>query len=468
MKTSVRHNPFANFYLTLSFILLIEGFVSIAIEILTIRQLLPFAGGSVVVTSLIIGLFLLFLALGYHRGGTINDNQKKVLKNNFLIAALCLGIGLSYIFVNNFFYYLQKITGDHILTPLIIYLLCIIAPLVYVLGQTIPITMNMVRVNYSAGKLGGMALALNTVGSFLGAVMTTLIFMYYFGVAQTIFINFLLLILIHLMLIDSGQKLIIQTFLFIPIVLSIYYLNILMEDKYFVLTNDYANYQIQDSSNFNLLGEQKVLIINNGLSSYLDAKNKGFEYIESIKKILFNDLNIQNEEILVLGAGGFSISAETTHNNHFTYVDIDPQIKTVVKPRFIKEPNGDFLADDARHYLQSTKALYKAIVTDTYTDRKAIPAHLLTREFMQAVKNRLKENGIAIFNIVASPALSDPYSKHIDNTIRSVFNSCMVVPLAVSIDPTNIIYACIVNKRSADRQVYSDNLNNSTNEAFTW
>ena len=54
----------------LPLIILIEGFISIGIEILTIRQLLPVAGSSVIVTSLVIGILggiivgkLLFLIL---------------------------------------------------------------------------------------------------------------------------------------------------------------------------------------------------------------------------------------------------------------------------------------------------------------------------------------------------------------------------------------------------------------------
>ena len=45
------------------FIIFLEGFVSISVEILAIRQLIPMVGNSVIVTSLIIGIFLLFLAM---------------------------------------------------------------------------------------------------------------------------------------------------------------------------------------------------------------------------------------------------------------------------------------------------------------------------------------------------------------------------------------------------------------------
>src|SRR3990167_6929812 len=110
----------------LPLIILIEGFTSIAIEILVIRQLLPVAGGSVIVTSMIIGIFLLFLALGYRHGGRVKQHLQQRLRLNFLVAACWLGVGLSYVFIYYFFYYIQQLTGIHIIYPLIAYLLLIV------------------------------------------------------------------------------------------------------------------------------------------------------------------------------------------------------------------------------------------------------------------------------------------------------------------------------------------------------
>ena len=177
----------------LLYIVLIEGFVTISVEMLTIRQLIPVVGNSVVVTSLIIGVFLLFLAYGYRKGGLCTANYLSVLANNFRNAAFLLGIGLSYIFINQFFYILQTL-GAHIFFSLIIYLLLLIAPLVYVLGQTVPITIKLFKEEHAIGSVSGTVLHLSTIGSFLGSVLTTLLFMNYLGIAWTIVINFLLMI----------------------------------------------------------------------------------------------------------------------------------------------------------------------------------------------------------------------------------------------------------------------------------
>lgn len=452
--------------LLLTMIILIEGFVSIATEILTIRQLLPVAGGSVIVTSLIIGIFLLFLALGYHRGGQFRTHPQKDLQLNFLIAAVWLGIGLSYFFVGLFFKIVEHYTGYHIIYALLLYLLLVIAPLIFILGQTVPITMNMVKQNQSAGSIGGQTLSLSTIGSFLGATVTTLILMHYLGVAWTLTINVGLLLSLYLLLSFKEPSFFIAIFISAFVMSIIYFFNINVEKNIFSRTNNYANYQILDINHADIA--QKILMINDAASSAIDKNNKGFFYIELIKKILFHEMKIHDADILVLGAGGFSLSNAGTYGNHFTYVDIDPQIKEVVFPAFSTNLNGELIIADARQYLKNANHLYQVIVTDAYTDVKSIPAHLLTLEFMNDIFNHLTNNGIAIFNVIAKPTLSDHYSKRIDNTLRAVFQNCMAIPQVFADRATNIIYVCSKNKSTKDNKIYSDNLNNSTTDSFNW
>lgn len=452
----------------LPLIILVEGFVSIAIEILTIRQLLPVAGGSVIVTSLVIAIFLLFLALGYQQGGKQQHNLPYLLRRNFFVAAVWLGIGLSYIFIVTFFYYIQKISGPRIVYPLMAYLLLVIAPLIYLLGQTVPITMNMIKQNRPAGLIGGNTLGISTIGSFFGAILTTLVFMHYLGVAWTVFFNVMLLIVLSLFITENKASRIFQLLISLAAVWIIYSFNIKIGNSIFTLTNQYANYQIVNNKNPQH-EDVKMLMINDTPSSLLDKNNKGFAYIEIIKKILFKDLKLRNADVLVLGAGGFTLSAENTYGNHFTYIDIDKQIKQTTVPNFIHQIKGNLIIDDARHFIRATQNNYQAIVVDSYSDMKSIPAHLLTREYILGISQHLSKNGIAVFNIVANPFLSDAYSKRIDNTIKSVFTNCMSIPIRYANTATNIIYAC-ANKPSlaVDNTIYSDNLNNSTTDSFSW
>lgn len=464
-----RHDIYTVFpirYLLL-LIILVEGFASIAVEILAIRQLLPFVGGSVVVTSLIIGIFLLFLAIGYERGGRVDLNLDDGLRFNFIITAIATGIGLSYLFINFFFKYSQVIFGDHLVYPLMAYLLLVIAPIIYLLGQTLPITMNIVRQTHTAGVIAGKTLALSTIGSFLGSIVSTVVLMHYLGVAATVFIVFSCLMFLALCLSHSFIQLW-RHFIFAVLSASfIFYLNVIFEQNKFKKTTAYANYEIYYVKNNNADTGQRILFTNETPSSSIDDGGTAFEYIEIIKKLIIDDLQLKKADILVLGAGGFTLSQSKDENfgNKYTYVDIEDQLKKIVIPDFIKKMDDTFIADDARHFVNVTKNQYDVIVFDVYSNKYSIPSNLLTYEFFKRVRDRLKESGVAIMNIIANPFFNDPYSSRIDNTIRAVFGSCAVIPISYYNNSSNIIYAC--NKKPGqDRKIYTDDKNTVTADGF--
>ena len=442
-----------------------EGFVSISIEIITIRQLIPVAGTSVIVTSLIIGVFLLFLAFGYWRGGLHQQNFTDILQKNFLLGALFIGLGLSYPFIVYFFSLFSY--SNHLLVTLTIYLLVIIAPIVFLIGQTVPLSMNLIDPKEKTAKIGGKVLFLSTLGSFLGAPFTSLVFMEFLGLAWCIVINCLILTTLALLFCKKRPDQMLYIILILTAGYVIFYLNVIFEHNHFVATTSYANYKIHDNETpAPNLDKGKILESNHSSASFINAKNKTFPYIELIKHILFTDLQLQHKNILVLGAGGFTLSAEKTNNNKFTYVDIDPKIKTIVEKHFLPKIKGDFIAQDARLFLTQHKKEYDVIVSDVYSNIMSIPPALLTKEYFQSIKTALKQDGFAIFNIIAHPFLNDNYSKRIDTTMRNVFGNCVTMPLKYTNRLSNIIYICKDSANAHDDTIYTDNSNNSTLDAI--
>ncbi|MFO1257368.1 MAG: fused MFS/spermidine synthase [Gammaproteobacteria bacterium] len=445
-------------------IILLEGFVTVSVQILTIRQLIPFVGNSVAVTSLIIGIFLLFLAYGYRQGGRYKEDFLKILSRNFCIAFPLLGFGLSYPFLDLFFHGARYLIGDNIFYSLGLYLILITAPMVYILGQTVPVTMNLIKTlshqehEPLVGAIGGEVLHLSTLGSFLGAVLTALVLMNFFGVASTVFINCILLYLIVLMISLVGRFGIIRIFLLAILSVIIYKFNVSYENLKFIKTNSYANYAVTEHNGSDQKTKGHVFEVNAAHSSYLDQNKKAFPYIETVKKILFDDLKLRNKEILVVGSGGFSITAERTHQNHFTYVDIDKDMPHVVKGSFLDAIQGDFIAQEARAFFLTQDKRYDAIFSDVYNNMYEIPVHLLTQEYFQQIKKALVPGGYALFNIVSQATLQTKYAKRIDNTIRSVFPYCMGIPMQYTNQITNLIYAC-KNIETVDHTIYTDDKN---------
>ena len=225
----------------LLYLIFVEGFVSIAVEVLVMRQLTPFVGTSVVVTSIIIGIVLLFMAIGYWSGGLHQKHFYDVLNRNFVWAAIFIGVGLAYPFVSYFF---SVLPSTWVLMELVLYLLLIISPLVYLLGQTIPLTMNLVKQENIVGATGGKVLFLSTVGSFFGSVLTTLLLVEFLGVAWSIFINFSLLF--SLILLSPSRR---HHYLYLSLgpalFLLVFVVNVVFEQRYFVATTNYGNYQVE-------------------------------------------------------------------------------------------------------------------------------------------------------------------------------------------------------------------------------
>ncbi len=453
-------NPSDNHLLqNLLLILLIEGFVTISVEILSIRQLLPFFGNSVIITSIIIGIFLLFLALGYWRGGMIKHNFYQILNKNLLYSMLWIGFGLSYSCIALSFFITSGKLNWHYLLSLITYLVIILAPIVYWLGQTIPLTTNLFNQQQRVSTISGRALFINTMGSFLGAIVTSLVLFQYLGVACTVIINCILLLLLILLLRKHSHIKITTIALLSTCLIIIIHLNLYQEKYQFIKTNSYGNYRVYQQ------GTAQHLEINLSNSSRLQPNKDGFPYINFIRDLIFNKLQLQHKKILIIGAGGFSLTAQGTFNNQVTYVDIDPEIKTIAEQHFLKEKiNGTFIGQNARLYLNTTKELFAVIVADAYNHYQSIPPALVTTNYFQQIANRLQTNGIFIANVIADPLFNNRFSQGIHNAIHQVFPYCNVLPLSWQ-TPANIIYVCY--KQNTEKLIYTDDLNTANLDIFT-
>ena len=310
-------------------IILVEGYVALAAQMLTIRQLMPFVGNSVSVTSLIIGLFLLALAFGYQRGGLVQINPEKRLIRNFRFAALWLGLGLSYIFLEAWFLYLYHLAPLNLYLFLMGYLLLITVPMVYWLGQTVPIVMNLWKTHQRAGEIGGRVLEISTIGSFLGAVITSVVVMNVLGLGWTVFIAATLLLIIAGFLSIKEKFSLWILICYVLAIASIFWLNVIGTQRYFIATNNYAQYQLLE--NMSIDGKAgNILMSNQSPSSFLSSNKEGFAYIEKIKDLVFNNLHLRNESILVLGAGGFTFSAQENYGNQINYLKYLISVKRIL------------------------------------------------------------------------------------------------------------------------------------------
>lgn len=449
-------------------LIFIEGFVSISIEILAIRQVIPFVGNTIVITTTVIAFFLLALALGYMRGGQREGAGLRQMVNNFVIASFIAGIGLSYVFVEAMFTGLETL-GLPGYVILILYLVFIISPAVYLLGQTIPLATRYFRIG-DVSKISGSVLFLSTIGSFVGSIGTAAILFMTIGVALSIFIIFTMLILCA-MVIEAKTSL--RTGIFTSLcigIIAIYIVNVEYENSRFITSNAYAYVEIDAFEDAQYGGTTKTFKLDNNHTSLRRQDNTGYAYIELMKKIIFDDLLLRNKNILSLGAGGFSLTAQSAYGNNVTYVDINPDLDDAALQGFQDQINGSVITQDARQYVRKHPREFDAIVLDVFSKQFSIPEHLVTVEAMQDLKSAVKPGGFVLMNIVMDSYFRDAYSQRIIQTVNTVFGPCSVIPVHLKDDyDTNNIIVCRVSdslKRVSAGSFYSDDHNRSSIDMF--
>ena len=428
-------------------IVFIEGYCSLGAEIIALRRLIPHIGSSIVVTAPTIGFFLLALALGYHSGSRVATNYRAVVARNFLISAALLGGGLAATTVNAIF------AGTQVALAYLIFIGGILCPLAWLLGQTVPILTNLMLAQRS-GEAAGRALYWSTLGSFLGSVTLSLVVMQVFGVWAAVLLGMLMLI---------GGTLLVQrpspATAGVAAAAVALGLGLNLHDRARIETA-YADYEVQPVVRDGML-DPRVFVVNNQSASLIDSSRPPLyaRYVQHIRRILLDDLGFSNREILVLGAGGFTLSHREPLNR-YTFVDIDPEIRAIAEREFLREAAaGEFIATDARRFVAETSKRYDALVVDVYSARTSIPGHLVTREFWKDTRRALKPNGAMIANLILDGQLASPYARNLLATIESAYGRCAVEVLYKSAPRSNVIVSCFAVEVQDPTRIYSDERN---------
>jgi spermidine synthase len=430
-------------------IVFIEGFCSLGAEIIALRRLVPHVGSAIVVTAPTIGLFLLALALGYASGARVSERFTAVVARNFLIAALLAGLGLARITVDGLFTLVQPTWLAYL-----IFIGAVLCPLAWLLGQTVPVLTNLMK-HLRTGEASGYALYWSTLGSFLGSVSLSLVVMQWLGVSAAVLSCAVLLALGSLLLARpnwSNWGLAIGASAVAGI--------INLQPATDVLDTAYADYQVKDLARPGHTG-LRGFMINNSLASLMDDSQppQYARYVQHLRHIILQELGLVDRDILVLGAGGFTLS-HLEPSNRYTYVDIDPKIRAIAEQSFLKAPiRGNFVVDDARRFVRTTERRFAAVVVDVFSSHTSIPGHLVTREFWQDTRRTLAPGGVLLINLILDGRLETPYARNLLATIESVYGRCAVEVLHKSSPLSNVIVSCYGSSHTGASAPYTDERN---------
>ena len=429
-------------------IVFVEGFSSLGAEVIALRRLVPHVGSSIVVTAPTIGFFLLALALGYAAGARVEANYRTVVARNFLISAALAGVGLAGVTVDWLFAHLQPA-----LMAYFVFIGGILCPLAWLLGQTVPILTNLMK-STRTGEASGMALYWSTLGSFLGSLSLSLLVMQWLGVSAAVLACSLLLVAGTLLL--GGRQLKMALFCASTAAAAIAF------NLHHEVTADtaYAEYIVGPAA---LPGQKdpRAFWVNKSTASLIDNSEPPnyTRYIKRLRQILLDELAFRERDILVLGAGGFTLSHREP-SNRYTYVDIDPAIREIAEKHFLREAaRGEFIADDARRFVATSERRFDAVVVDVYSSHTSIPSHLVTREFWEGARRVLKPDGVLLANLILDGKLETPYARNLLATIDSVFGRCAVDVLHKAETLSNVEVICFASSRPGATGIYVDEKN---------
>jgi predicted membrane-bound spermidine synthase len=431
-------------------IVFIEGFCSLGAEVIALRQIIPHMGSSIVVTAPTIGFFLLALALGYQAGAKVAGDYLAVVARNFLIAAALTGAGLAGISVDLIFSVFNPPTLAYL-----IFVATILCPLAWLMGQTVPILSNLMQ-HARTGEASGYALYWSTLGSFLSSISLSLLIMQWLGVSAAVAICALLLLLGYVLLSARNGR---TALAGLAVILLTATCNTWLRP---VIETAYANYTVIP---VNLEGaiNPRAFKNNNSVASLIDESEPPHyaRYVRHIRSILLDSLGFNERQILVLGAGGFTLSHREPRN-HYTYVDIDPAIRGIAEKRFLGEAAlGDFIVDDARRFVARTERRFAAAVIDVYSSHTAIPGHLVTREFWQSTRRVLEPDGVLIANLILDGKLATPYARNLLATIESVYGRCAIEVLHKNQPLSNVVLTCHNSNQAQTNSLYVDERNSA-------
>ncbi|MCY3812385.1 MAG: fused MFS/spermidine synthase [Gammaproteobacteria bacterium] len=426
-------------------LLLVEGYCSLAVEMIALRVLVPVAGQSVGVTGIVVTAFLAALALGYRSGGRFAGGVREKLGWNLAAAAAWSAFWLSRFGVALAF----DATGW--MPPLwqvAVYAVLGVGPPAFLLAESVVLLVGSAARATASGKAGG-AFSASTLGNVAGGLLTALVVMQHLGVAAAVALVCGLLLLAAL---GAWDRLDWRLWPAAAAAALACGANLAAERNDYVLATAHADYAVEDADG------ARHLRVNGQNASREDGAGIGHPYIEWIEdRVYGRALRDGPLRVLVVGAGGFTFGRGRPERlAEIVYVDVDPRLGEAAD-LFLGSPprSGTYAAMDGRAYLLRHEEAFDAVVLDAFADRTTMPAHLVTREFFALARSRLAAGGTLYLNLIAPPR-PERLAARIERTLRSAFAWCRTHAAGNTARWHNLVFACARSELDGDAAVYSD------------
>lgn len=401
--------------LSIYLVVFVTGFASLGVELAASRLLDPWFGNSIIVWASLIGLILLYLAVGYWLGGRLADRDPRRVSFFTLAASAGVLVGLIPVIARPILQLSAGLFANVVLNAIALLagsfaaVLLLFGPAVILLGCASPFAIRLLFTDSrDAGRTAGRVFALSTLGSLAGVFIPTLFLIPTLGTRRTFFV--LALTLLGLAVFFLWRLARRRALLFGAVWLILLFLALLPPGL--IQPNAATVYERESAYNYIRVvrnGPEMVLKLNEGAGVH-SVYNPSAVLADGIWDYFllapyFNPPPFQPEQVkslLMLGlAAGTVPRLYTAAYGPVTIdgVELDPAIIAAGQRFFgMSEPNLRPIAQDGRYFLRNSGGSYDVIAIDAYRP-PYIPFHLTTVEFFRQARSHLNANGVVAVNV---------------------------------------------------------------------
>ncbi len=439
----------------------VSGAAVMIYEFIAVRFLQRSFGSSLDIWASEIAVCMAGLAVGYWLGGFLSDRFHSwgVLGKALLLAG----------FTGFFMEWIADGLGSLLVMwepdwlPPMVYSLgaagaaagaCSFVPFL-ALGTVLPQSVRLyVRRLDEVGHATGWIAALSTVGSIVG-VLLTVVFLFFFGVRETLWGASAVLMGYGLLLVaicstaSQGR--------FATAILTFYAAFGSPAASAQIIFEQYTAYHhmlVEDKP------QKRILWFDNAPQSTMSRRDPvegGFEYTDFFHFPVL--LNPAINTVLFVGLGGGTgpkVFLRDYPNVQIDVAEIDPAVVQVARDFFSvpHDPRLRITVGDGRVFLRRATRSYGAILMDAYSSGPygaCLPYHLATREFFELAWNRLVDGGCLIYNVIGVyGGFNDSVVRDMHATLASVFPHVYVFQAHSS---KNTVFLALKAERGASQQL---------------
>lgn len=424
------------------------GAVTLGVELSAARLLDPWFGNSQIVWAGLIGLILLYLAVGAWLGGRLADRYPRLESLLSLASLAAVGVALIpsisppilRLAAQGLSSYAPGLLAGTLLAVLLLFSLPVI-----LLGAVTPwaVRLTVTRLE-STGEVAGRLYALGTLGSIVGTFLPVLWLIPAYGTRWSFYLLALALLLVCLV----GSLLYGRGLLGLPLLaLAIVVILALATSAAGVRgmgEDEGAGTLIyEDESLYNYIavrawGSERHLKLNEGVGIHSvyhpdSLLSQGIWDYFTLAPLFQPGWDVQSEqpapEVLVIGLAAGTVPQLLTSIYGpwpITGVELDPQIIEVGRRYFaMEQPNLTPIPADGRRWLQQQpeNRRFDLILVDAYRP-PYIPFHLTTQEFFDLTRRHLSPQGVLAVNVGRTStnfALVDALSATLGTLFPSVY-----------------------------------------------